>query len=35
MVELEYEPEETVTWKKKAQSRFDRLSKRPPRDDEE
>jgi hypothetical protein len=32
---LEYEPQETVAREEAAQDRFDRLSKRPPRDDED
>lgn len=32
---IDHEPEETTTRKEDAQSRFDRLSKRPPRDDNE
>jgi hypothetical protein len=35
VVAIEYEPEETTTREEDAQSRFDRLSKRPPRDDDE
>jgi hypothetical protein len=35
VVGVTYEPQETVARKEEAQSRFDRLSKRPPRDEDE
>jgi hypothetical protein len=35
LVDAEYRPEETTERRKKAQSRFDRLSRRPPSDESE